>query len=75
VPLRRDDGEHPFPLIRSLRASAQREHQYYSHLCFPLIVAGSSVIRQSKTTGERFVVADTHIATMDSVSLCTRMKS
>src|SRR5437660_12647048 len=44
------DYEHGFPLIRSLRASAQRSTSVlFSFVLSLLIVAGSSVIRQSKT--------------------------
>src|SRR5262249_53882322 len=42
--------EHGFPLIRSLRASAQRSTSVlFSFVLSLLIVAGSSAIRQSKT--------------------------
>src|SRR6266404_2999338 len=44
------DYEHGFPLIRSLPASAQRSTSVlFSFVLSLLIVAGSSVIRQSKT--------------------------
>ena len=44
------DYEHGFPLIRSLRASAQRSISVlFSFVLFLLIVAGSFAIRQSKT--------------------------
>src|SRR5437667_4203402 len=43
------DYEHGFPLIRSLPASAQRSTSVlFSFVLSLLIVAGSSVIRQSK---------------------------
>jgi hypothetical protein len=54
VPLRRHDGEHPFPLIRSLRASAQRSTSVlFSFVLCLLIMAGSFAIRQLKTRPER----------------------
>src|ERR1700730_1138880 len=44
------DYEHGFPLIRSLRASAQRSTSVlFSFVLSLLIVAGSFAIRQSKT--------------------------
>jgi hypothetical protein len=44
------DYEHGFPLIRNLRASAQRSRSVlFSFVLSLLIVAGSSAIRQSKT--------------------------
>jgi hypothetical protein len=46
----RHDFEHGFPLIRSLRAPAQRSTSVlFSFLLSLLIVAGSFTIRQSKT--------------------------
>jgi len=46
----RDDYEHGFPLIRSLRASAQRSTSVlFSFVLSLLIVAGSFAIWQSKT--------------------------
>ena len=46
----RDDYEHGFQLIRSLRASAQRSTSVlFSFVLSLLIVAGSFAIRQSKT--------------------------
>jgi hypothetical protein len=54
VPLRRDDCEHAFPLIRSLRASAQRSTSVlFSFVLCLLIMAGSFAIRQLKTRPER----------------------
>jgi hypothetical protein len=61
------DYEHGFPLIRSLRASAQQSTSVlFSFVLSLLIVAGSSAVRQSKTIlgrsyahrgdGKRFVV-------------------
>jgi hypothetical protein len=42
--------EHGFPLIHSLRASAQRSTSVlFSFVLSPLIVAGSFAIQQSKT--------------------------
>jgi len=44
------DREHAFPLIRSLRASAQRSTSVLFSFVFSLLImAGPSVIRQSKT--------------------------
>ena len=49
------DYEHGFPLIRSLRASAQRSRSVlFSFVLSFLIVGGSFVIRQSKTILARF---------------------
>jgi hypothetical protein len=49
------DYEHGFPLIRSLRASAQRSTSVlFSFVLSLLIVAGSFAIRQSKTIVARF---------------------
>src|SRR5207247_9430670 len=48
--MQRHGFEHGFPLIRSLRASAQRSTSVlFSFALSLLIVAGSFVIRQSKT--------------------------
>jgi hypothetical protein len=44
------DYEHGFPLIRSLQASAQRSTSVLFSFVFSLLImAGPSVIRQSKT--------------------------
>jgi hypothetical protein len=44
------DYEHGFPLIRSLRASAQRSTSVlFSFVLFLVDMAGSFAIRQSKT--------------------------
>jgi hypothetical protein len=61
--------ERGFPLIRSLRASAQRSTSVlFSFVLSLLIVAGSFVIRQSKTILARSCEAE-------SVSFRGRMKS
>jgi hypothetical protein len=63
VPLRRRDGEHPFSLIRSLRASAQRSTSVlFSFVLCLLIMAGSFAIRQLKT-GLRFFKKNYHQTT------------
>jgi hypothetical protein len=61
--------EHGFPLIRSLRASAQRSTSVlFSFVLSLLIVARSFAIQQSKT-----ILAQSCEA--ESVSLCEGMKS
>src|SRR6266576_6815112 len=64
------DYEHGFPLIRSLRASAQPSTSVLFSFVLPLllIMAGVFDIRQSKTILARSCEAE-------SVSLCERMKS
>ena len=50
LPVQEYDYEHGFPLSRSLRASTQRSTSVlFSFVLSLLIVAGSSVVRQSKT--------------------------
>jgi hypothetical protein len=66
--------EHGFPLIRSLRASAQRSTSVlFSFVLSSLIVAASFAIRQSKTTAEQSPL-QTRIAATESGSLCVRTK-
>jgi hypothetical protein len=50
LPVQEYDYEHGFPLIRSLRASTQRSTSVlFSFVLSLLIMAGSFIIRQSKT--------------------------